>query len=284
MARLIGLYEQNESHRLFKSILTDTKFFDLNYICFSSEKQSNFARNRTYRILKQRQFIDNLLRTHFKLDQIFINCDGLIDFIHKNDIFNKFSSKTVVYKYINSIYKVVFNYLISGRLSKIDYLLSLLKAASIKLGLSFDDKNIFISTSPNSCLNDTEISIIKDDFQKLKISINRFLELDFSLFKRENFDINSLNKILVNDNCKFVVLKNINIINHIHERPYKRNEKQFISNLCEFLNFGLIKNIPLFLECPRNRSLKLYCLLAQVLKEDEVKESDINQILEIIDD
>ena len=284
MARLIGLYEQNESHRLFKSILTDTKFFDLNYICFSSEKQSNFARNRTYRILKQRQFIDNLLRTHFKLDQIFINCDGLIDFIHKNDIFNKFSSKTVVYKYINSIYKVVFNYLISGKLSKIDYLLSLLKAASIKLGLSFDDKNIFISTSPNSCLNDTEISIIKDDFQKLKISINRFLELDFSLFKRENFDINSLNKILVNDNCKFVVLKNINIINHIHERPYKRNEKQFISNLCEFLNFGLIKNITLFLECPRNRSLKLYCLLAQVLKEDEVKESDINQILEIIDD
>ena len=113
MARKVGLLEHKFSFRLFKTSLIIANFYSLDILCFYKDVFAPYSQKVSHRKLSQREIIDELLKVGRDTNQIYINIDRIFENSHKLDYLNDYSSKLVVYKYINSIYRVVNNYFIS---------------------------------------------------------------------------------------------------------------------------------------------------------------------------
>ena len=284
MSRKVGFYEPKESYRLFKSVLTDTIFFDMDYLCFCPDKQINFSKIKPYRRLTQRHFVDELLKVHFDITNVFLDVTELVVFLSKNNVFDNFSNKTVVFKYITSIYKVVNKYIIQYNKGNIKALIAVLSAAKDKYEIVFKDKIINIVLPYNLQIDLDELTTYKNILLSLHFLVEFSLGIDLDNFYHSIKDNEILNITSSEDiTYKSVFITNVIALNFVHQNPHLRKEERFIDNLAKYLNQKEIESLPIFLEHPKKCSDKLYALLTNTLKKSEVSKEELLSSLEIID-
>lgn len=285
MTRKVGLLEHKFSFRLFKTSLINANFYNLDMLCFYKDVIAPYSQKVSHRKLSQREIIDELLKVGWATNQIYINIDRIFENSHKLDYLSNYSSKLVVYKYINSIYRVVNNYFISYNK---DNILSILR----KIITLIDDykfelkgKNIFIIVSSIDAFN---IEFISDslkpfveEFKRRGLSLNYSLGVDVVSLKfisTKSFDSAFKDKSIF----KNLIIKGIESFNDIHANPFRKHEDALIDCFINLLNLDEIKTLPIFVECPKKEPLKLFALISSTLKKDVITKDDIYNNLKII--
>lgn len=286
MTRKVGLLEHKFSFRLFKTSLINANFYDLDMLCFYKDVFVPHSHKVSHRKLSQRGIIDELLKVGWDTSQIYINIDRIFEKSTKLDYLSDYSNKLVVYKYINSIYRVVNNYFISYNK---DNILSILKKILTLIDdykIELKNKNIFIIVSSVDAYN---IEFIKDSLEPFAEEFNRRgLSLNYSF----NLDIASLKSISTKSydsvfKCKSIfknlIITGIESFYDIHVNPFRKHEDALIDCFINFLNSEKIKTLPIFVECPKKEPLKLFALMSSILKKDVITKDDIYNNLKIID-
>lgn len=286
MTRKVGLLEHKFSFRLFKTSLINANFYNLDMLCFYKDVIAPYSQKVSHRKLSQREIIDELLKVGWATNQIYINVDRIFENSHKLDYLSNYSSKLVVYKYINSIYRVVNNYFISYNK---DNILSILrKIMTLIDDYKFDlkSKKIFIIVSSIDAFN---IEFISDslkpfveEFKRRGLSLNYSLGLDVVSLKfisTKSFDSVFKDKSIF----KNLIVKGIESFNDIHTNPLRKHEDALIDCFINLLNLDEIKTLPIFVECPKKEPLKLFALISSTLKKDVITKDDIYNNLKIID-
>ena len=286
MARKVGLLEHKFSFRLFKTSLINANFYSLDMLCFYKDVFAPYSQKVSHRKLSQREIIDELLKVGRATNQIYINIDHIFENSHKLDYLNDYSSKLVVYKYINSIYRVVNNYFISYNKDNISSILGKIINLVDDYKFELKDKNIFIIVSSIDAYN---IEFISDslkpfveEFKCRGLSLNYSVGLDVASLKTistKSFDSVFKGKSIF----KNLIITGIESFNDIHANPFRKHEDTLIDCFVNFLNLEEIKTLPIFVECPKKEPLKLFALISSTLKKDVITKDDIYNDLKIID-
>ena len=220
MPRKVGFVESKKSFRLFETFLSEAAFCNADFLVFAPDKYYNFGKLPTYRILKQRTFLDSLKLIGRSQNEIVFDIGGLVKYLLQDDIFIKNSNKTVVFKYINSIYSVVNNLIIRANKELFDSFLKILNVAKDVLQLEIKDKEILIDFKVSED-NTVKVNKVNDIWKELGENyktemykpeennywkITRYVDTDNSIyfgvvFSRYNNEI--LNVILSNQRIKF---------------------------------------------------------------------------------
>ena len=269
MARKVGLLEHKFSFRLFKTSLINANFYSLDILCFYKDVFAPYSQKVSHRKLSQREIIDELLKVGWAANQIYINIDRIFENSHKLDYLSNYSSKLVVYKYINSIYRVVNNYFISYNKDNILSILSKIITLVDDYKFELKDKNIFIIVSSIDAYN---IEFISDslkpfveEFKCRGLSLNYSVGLDVASLKTrstKSFDSGFKDKSIF----KNLIITGIESFNDIHANPFRKHEDTLIDCFVNFLNLEEIKTLPIFVECPKKEPLKLFALISSTLK------------------
>lgn len=288
MPRKVGFVESSKSFRLFETFLSEAAFCDADFLVFSPDKYYNFDKLPTYRILKQRTFLDSLKLIGRSQNEIVFDIGGLVKYLSENDIFIKNSNKTVVFKYINSIYSVVNNLIIRANKEIIDDFLKILNIAKDVLKLDIKGKEILIDFKANEIIDDSYISSKNNGFKLIKeFGLNPAicLDIDVEVFLEKDCSTKEILSRIENlADLKLIKLTNLDFFNRIRRKPKKFNQFKILNTMVDFFNSDKIKNIPIAVERNKEISNKFITLFIHTLKSEVIEPVKLEDSLKIIDE
>lgn len=288
MPRKVGFVESTKSFRLFETFLSEAAFCDADFLVFAPDKYYNFGKLPTYRILKQRTFLDSLKLIGRSQNEIVFDIGGLVKYLLQNDIFIKNSNKTVVFKYINSIYSVVNNLIIRANKELFDGFLKILNIAKEVLQLEIKDKEILIDFKVSEIIDDSYISSKNSVFKSIKeFGLNSAicLEIDVEVFLEKDCSTKEILSRIENlADLKLIKLTNLEFFNKICKKPKKFNQSKIVNAMVNFFNFNKIKNIPVAVERNKEISNKFITLFINTLKSEVIEPAKLEDSLKIIDE